>query len=216
MKQTSSFNGFVFFFFLLLFIISFSGCGKKEIVSAPATNTITSPYYIIGKLGDEEILVQNTPSYYTNITNQNPEENDDDDDDDDKSTLVTGCSWPGTNGSGNISSNATVEFRKEVFRIYVTPFTTTVNYYDMVATGIYPFAHGNHGSNGVYFAVTDKNGVLWTTKGNQHESSFEILSRGSNGQNSTNITGTIHCNLYDGNGNVKKFTSGTFSAIVGL
>lgn len=220
---------FSFFATLILLITLLSEC-KKETTQVPVQQNTLETYHIKGSLGGEEITIQGNASYFTDSTNPNlagvtnthtsdgDEDNhsvygDNDNDEDDKAMLVTGCNWNITDLAGVPVSTGNVSLRKEVFRIYVTPFLSS-RYYGLLSVGTYSFANSNH-KNGAIITMRDKSGVVWTSTGDQTGSSFQILTRGESQQISTAITGSINCKMYNAQGASKVFT-GTFSALVGL
>lgn len=215
---------------LIFAAIMLSSC-NKEVTQNPVQQNTPATHYLKGLLGDEEIMVQTNASYFTDVSNQNdgdeddditgdhnndghPDNGDDPDANEDHSTLITGCEWHITDQM-KMTTTGSVELRKEVFRIYVTPFMNN-QYYGMLAPGTYNFAYQNNSSSGAYITLRDKSGVLWTSKGDQTGSSFQITSRGASKQTFTTITGTVHCKMYDSNGNMKLFTGGSFTANSGL
>ena len=198
-----------------------SNC-KKDVPQNPVQQNTTATHFMKGMLGGEVIMIQTNPSYYTNVSNQpdadgdndNNEENHNADADEDLSTLITGCEWFNTAEIGNTTLGS-VEMRKEVFRIYVTPFMNNP-YYGMLNPGTYNFAYQHNSSSGAYITVRDKAGVLWTSKGDQTGSTFQITTRGTNKQTFATIAGTVNCKMYDSYGNMKLFTGGSFVANSGL
>ena len=194
----------------------FTGCTKARTQTTTVNTALTSSY-IKGFLDGEEITMQTNASYFTNVSNQNGEGYDEhnEGEDNDKSTVVTGATFSDTTAMGIRPSHGTIELRKEVFRIYVTPFMNSV-YYGMVVQGIYNFAYTNGSHKGAYISIRDKNNVLWTSKGDQNNSSFMITERGTNKQMFSTVSGTFTCNLYNSQGSMKPFTNGTFTANFGL
>lgn len=212
------------FFTASVFLINFLGGCKKENTVPPIRQATLATNNIHGLLDGEEITVQNNASYFTDASNtdssltgilHHTDQHDEDEDLDDKSMLVTGCQWHTTDHAGNNVTTGTIQVHKEVFRIYVTPFLSSTTYYGMVQPGIYTFAYHNNNKNGAFLSMMDKSGVLWTSKGDQTGSSFQITTRGANQQTYTTIEGTATCKMYNAQGSVKTFT-GTFSAITGL
>jgi len=205
--------------------IVLSSCHKEKPTTETPENT-PATYHLKGTLDGETIVAQTNATYFTDITNPNVAgtngdnngdghpDNGQHDEDDDKTVLVTGCQWNTTDNAGNITTTGTVQFRKEVIRIYITPFLHS-QYYSMAEVGAYQFAYADNNKNGAYLSLVDKSGILWTSKGDQPGSSFEILSRGGNTKPFTTITGKTSCILYNSSGTAKPFT-GTFSAIIGL
>jgi hypothetical protein len=89
--------------------------------------------------------------------------------------------------------------------------------------GVYPFA-ASFGASGITIGWTDKAGVDWesnNTPGTQTSSNFTITNvvntAGTvyNGTYYITVTATFNCILYDGNGNSRTVTNGTFVGIFG-
>jgi hypothetical protein len=89
--------------------------------------------------------------------------------------------------------------------------------------GTYPFA-SSFGASGITISWSDHSGVDWesnNTPGTQTGSNFTITkvenTSGtlSNGTYYVTVTATFNCILYDGNGNSKTVTNGTFVGIFG-
>ena len=218
------------FFATLILLITFLSECKKENAQIPVQQNTLETYHIKGNLGGEEITIQGNASYFTDSTNPNlagitntitsdgDEDNhaiygDNDEDEDDKAMLVTGCNWNTTDLAGVPVSTGNVSLRKEVFRIYVTPFLSS-RYYGLLSVGAFSFANSSH-KNGAIITIRDKAGVVWTSTGDQTGSTFQIITRGENQYPSTAISGSVNCKMYNAQGASKVFT-GTFSALVGL
>jgi hypothetical protein len=215
-----------------LYFVTFSSC-KKEVSQNPEQSNTPAAYFLKGFLGPEEITIQNSSSYFTDASRQNsgnPHGGDHNGDghvdngqhdslsttlDDDNQLYITGCSWQNTNEQGIITTTGTVELRKEVFRIYITPSADNPHF-DMLKPGIYNFASDDNASEGAFITVRDKDGVLWTSAGDQGGSTFEIQSREGNNQTFARVTGSVSCKMYDSSGNMKPLTSATFIANFGL
>ncbi|HWB63064.1 MAG TPA: hypothetical protein VG603_06100 [Chitinophagales bacterium] len=202
-------------------IVFMDGCRKDADDSQNNSNTLTgnSKYFITGLLGGQPVSIEGTPTYYSNSTNVedsthlNPWEHHDHDADD-SSGFVTGSKWI---SSDMATTNGSMELRRLSVRVYVAPITGLSNqFYGMIATGPVNFAYNPDPNNGVYLAVRDKNNVVWTTKGDQTGSTFQITSRGDNRGTYATFSGLVTCKMYDGQGNMKPFTSVAFSAIAGL
>ena len=218
-----------FFSSLLFTLLVFTGC-KKEPVTNPVNTNNTAPanpvgeYFLKGVLGNEVIILQNNPSYFTNVSVENLSDHDGDNslnggedndhDLDDKSLLITGCKW-NLNNVANSTVTGSISVQKEVFRIYVTPFMNN-SYFGMWQPGTYNFAYNGTSKNGAYITVVDSKGTLWTSKGDQTGSTFSVTSRGSAAQSSVKVSGTLNCKMYDANGNMKPFTQVNFTANAGL
>jgi|ERR1043165_6634324 hypothetical protein len=131
--------------------------------------------------------------------------------------LTTGTRFNGGEVRGIAQVSGTVEIRKEIFRIYVTPFMVNSRLYHALNNGNPNFAMLPSGMDSeLYLSVRDASGTLWTTNGDQTGSTFEITGVGNNLQTFTTVTGNVNCKMYDGNGNVKQFTQGSFIADFGL
>lgn len=217
------------FSLLLLCSLNFSSCKKEDQQQTPA-QIPTPTYFLKGFLGDVEIITPGVPSYFTDAMNQNNENGNQDsstigDHNADghhdngnvnggqRSLSITGCKWNISDSQGILTTTGSVELRKEVFRIYVTPFTSS-EYYTLVEPGLYNFANDDS-PDGAYVTMRDADGVLWTSDGEQSGSSFVITTR-QNLDSLATITGTFSCKMYNSNGTMKPFTSGTFTANVGL
>ncbi len=229
----------VFIVFLAAGLLS--SC-KKEINSPTSDNTTHSSYFLKGKLGNETIDFSGTSNYYTdesvlqnedeehcgehsnnghhygdgNVNNgQSGDDDENEADEDDLAVIISGSSWNTTGSNNKMLTQGTIEIRGLVVRIWVNP-AKAQTYFDLFTPGIHSFAHENGAKAGAYVTVRDGNGILWTSKGDQTGSTFEVLTRGELGTNSTTVTGVVNCKLYDANGNVRPFTNGTFSATVGI
>jgi hypothetical protein len=105
------------------------------------------------------------------------------------------------------------------------------DYYDVTdssfeaffSPGSYPFA-SSFGGSGITIGWTDKSGVDWESNnapGTQSGSNFTITKVETttgivyNGTYYVTVTATFNCILYDGNGNSKTVTNGTFVGIFG-
>jgi hypothetical protein len=89
--------------------------------------------------------------------------------------------------------------------------------------GVYPFA-ASFGASGITIGWTDKAGVDWESNnapGTQTGSNFTITKventtgASYNGTYYITVTATFNCTLYDGNGNSRTVTNGTFVGIFG-
>jgi len=219
------------FISLILFCccVYFTGCNKEKPLPQQAQQQSQHKLsrlsallsLLTGTLDAEPITLQTAADPYTKQVDEDEQGQNDDNNDNDngnansgaKSMMVSGSSWQG----GNLAATpaGSIEIRTEVFRIYVTPFKVH-GYYNSLSPGTYSFATPADTANGAYMAITDQSGTKWTTMGDQTGSTFTISSRGQAQQNNAQITGTVNCKMYDANGNVKSFTSGSFSTKMGI
>lgn len=220
----------------VLALLALGSCKKDTPVTTTTTPTHVSSYYMKAMLGTEEIEVNGEASGYTDISETEYHDNDNDHhgnshadeehhnehatgdndgDEDDQSLITSGCAWNTTNAEGKMMTTGTIEVSGLVVRIWVNP-ALAPQYYNLFTPGQRGFAFDENSKTGAYVALRDKNGVLWTSKGPQTESTFEITSRGENNGVTTTVNGTFSCKMYDGNGNVQDLKNGTFNAVVGL
>ena len=199
------------------FFALISSC-KKESAPTPA-NTTEPTYFLKGTLGAETISTQGDNIPYTNLTysdlhNGSFEDNHGDGDDDDDRVYATGSRWTNVSNSMQLVTGS-VELRKLIVRVYVAPISSSQLYYNLLKTGTYTFAN-NDASSGVYISLRDKNGVLWTSQGDQSGSTLQITSRGENTGAYTTVSGVMNAKMYDGNGNMKLLTNASFNMMAGL
>ncbi len=205
-----------------------SGC-KKEAQVTPNTSTsasdltaLNSTYYLAGKLDGEVINITGSATSYAKMlsVDSDGETHDYDHDADDNSNtgFITGIKWASNSPEGIVTTQATIELRKLSVRVYVAPIVSDLPtyFYNIVTPSEYLFANNHSPNNGAFISLVDKNNVLWTSKGDQDGSTFQIISRGTNRGTSTVISGIISSKMYDGHGHVKTFTSGAFNVVVGL
>ncbi len=217
MKKSELFKlSFAGSFMLAVFIIG--GCKKETVVKPIATVTAASETNFLKGIFDGEPVKYegNAKSYNAFIdpdssTNQNPDEHDHD------AYYQSGTKWMTLSGTGLQITNASVELRSLAVRVFVSPITSVSdNYYSLLGPASYPVADVVHSSKGAVVTMRDKNGVLWTSHGDQTGSTMLILSRGANMGNFTVVTGTISCKMYDAEGTMKELTSATFTAALGI
>ena len=201
-----------------------SGCKKEatvvpvKTVSAIPAVTVDSANYIKGYLGDEPIKFEgNAMSYsaYVDPDSAHPGGSHNDYD----SYYMSGSKWVTFSGTGltSYSTNASVEIRSLSVRVFVTPIAaTSTTYYSLLGQATYAFADGDDSNAGAYVSLHDRNGVLWTSTGDQDGSTLTITSRGANMNTYTVVSGTISCKMYDHNGNVKQLTGAKFTAALGI
>lgn len=219
-----------------LLILVISGCKKETPVNTNQTPISHSSYSLKAMLGTQEIVVAGEASQYTDVDEVEYHDNDNDHhgnwhadedhynneaagdgdgDEDDQSLITSGCAWNTTDAQGKMMTTGTIEVSGLVVRIWVNP-ALAPQYYNLFAVGQHGFAFDEGSKTGAYVALRDANGVLWTSKGPQPESTFEVTSRGDNNGVSTKVSGTFSCKMYDGLGHVQDLKNGTFTAIVGL
>ena len=218
----------------LCVILSLAGCKKENqspnttpntttsTLTGTPTQTNNSPYFLTGSLSGESVNAIGSDSYFNDSTAATTSnggcEGDggqvaggNGDPDDLPATKVTGGKWTTTVSSGVVTT-AVVEMERLAVRVYVAP--KTVTRFDMVAPGVYGFASST--ISGAYIAVLDKQGVVWTTIGDQTGSVFEITSRGDSTGVATTFGGTFTAKMYNSSGAAKQITNGKFNSLAGL
>jgi hypothetical protein len=129
----------------------------------------------------------------------------------------SGSKWMNLTNAGIMTVNASLELRSLAVRVFVSPLANaSTTYFNLLSPTAYPISTGQSGSQGAFITLHDKNGVMWTTHGDQDESTLVILTRGANMTTYTVVSGTVSCKLYDGEGNMKKLTAAQFTASVGI
>lgn len=202
--------------FLLLLTLVWS-CNKDNRVS-PKNNPASSTYFIKGQLDGEEVVVSGTETAFKtfNDTPHHEEDEDEEHEEEDNRTLIsTGCSWTASDLAGGGINTGSVELKKLVVRIYISPITS-LQVYSMLEPNTYGFSYDKNAHSGAYITIRDKQGVIWTSKGDQTGSEFVIVSRGEQQGDYATFTGTFSCKMYDDYGHTKQLTNGSFSAIARL
>ncbi len=204
--------------------IVISGCKKEPVVtpvktvSAIAVEPADSANFIKGYLGDEPIKFEgNALSYNSYVDPDSAHQGGTGHDYD--SYYMSGSKWVTLSGTGltSYATNASVEIRSLAVRVFVTPIAaTSITYYNLLGQATYAFADGDNSNAGAYVSIHDKNGVLWTSTGDQDGSTLTITSRGANMNTYTVVSGTISCKMYDHTGNVKQLTGAKFTAALGI
>lgn len=206
--------------FSLIVLLAVTGCNKEKNSIKPTNTSTIQPsytYFMKADLGGEQITIGGNEVAYNYVVDvphteegegheHEPEEGEV------RSTLVSGCNWSATVGGG--VNTGTLELRKLVVRIYISPIMSQ-QFYTMLEPNSYNFSNASSNS-GAYITLRDKNGVLWTSLGDQTGSTFSISDRGSFQNDYTTIAGTFSCKMYDGFGNMKLLSNGTFNAVAGL
>jgi len=225
MKRAVTFR--ISFALLLAGVLIINGCKKETTVKniAPVTvnsESVDSANYLKGYFDGAPIAFEgNATAYHAFVDPDsanggggggNPGQSHDND-----AFYQSGSKWMNLNNAGIMSVNASLELRSLAVRVFVSPIANVnTTYFNLLSPTAYPVSSGQVGSAGAFITLHDKNGVMWTTHGDQDESTFVILTRGANLNSFTVITGTVSCKLYDGEGNMKKLTAAQFTAEVGI
>lgn len=209
---------------MLLLLLTFIWSCNKEKNVAPNSNTPASTYFMKGLLDGEEIVISGSPAAFKTITDvpHHEEEEDEEDDDDDngeeeenRTIVSTGCNWTAADLAGGGITTGSVELRKLVVRIYISPITSQ-QVYTMLEPNSFNFSYDKNAHSGAYITLRDRQGVLWTSHGDQTGSTFVVTNRGEQQTDYATFAGTFTCKMYDGHGNMKQLTNGSFSATGGL
>ena len=220
MKKTNSIN-LLFALLLLGVVFAINSCKKEPIVKNISTVTLAdqdSATYLKGYLGDEPVKFEGTAISYSAYVDPDSANHQGGNHDYD-SYYLSGSKWVTFSGSGLTASatNASVEIRSLSVRVFVTPIAaTSTNYFNLLSPAAYPFADGDNSNTGAFVTLRDKNGVLWTSQGDQDGSTLVVATRGANMGTYTVLSGTISCNMYDQVGNMKKLTGAKFTAALGI
>lgn len=205
----------------LFALLAMSSC-KKETTPTTSTNThSTQPeYFLQGNFDGIPVMLQGTPEAFTTSLDYvgNSDDQDADhqgDDDDDNTTLVTGTRWTSTDNNNAVSTTGSIEVRKVVIRVFIAPYPTSQEHFDMLVPRTFSFVDGDN-QDGGYVTFRDNLGVLWTSNGDQTGSTITITSRGDYVGASTKFAGTFTAKMYDGNGNSKLLSNVSFSGLAGL
>jgi len=206
--------------FLSVFIIA--GC-KKEPVKTINTVSVTngtkdSSNYLKGTLGGELVKFEGNAIAYNGYVDPDSAQNHGGSGSghDADAYYQSGSKWV-TFGNGITATNASIELRSLAVRVFVSPtHVSASNYFNLINPTTYPVATDDNPSSGAYVSIRDNSGVLWTTAGDQHQSTLTISSIGPNMVSYTVVSGTISCKMYDGQGNMKQLTGATFTAAVGI
>lgn len=200
---------------LLLVLLSLVwSCNKDNSVS-PKNNSASSAYYIKGLLGGEEIVISGTETAFKTLNDTLHHEDDEDEaheEEENRTLISTGCTWTASALVGGGINTGSLELKKLVVRIYISPITSQ-QIYNMLEPNSYGFSFDKNAHSGAYITMRDKQGVLWTSKGDQTGSVFVIKSRGEQQGDYATFAGTFSCKMYDEYGHMKLLTNGNFSAI---
>lgn len=204
------------------------GCSKEK-NTQPTTTNNNSPYYVSGLLDGERINISGPSNPFVDTTTifvdssghicGAPSQGQDSNHIFRYTQYTSSAIWTlnGSPFSANSTIVGSITFKKLSVRVYVAPLpapaaTTLYN----LLTPTVSFADDDNPTNGVIVSVRDSQGVLWTSLGEQHGSSFQINSVGQNMGTYAIITGSVTANMYDGMGHKKQLTSTAFNAMVGL
>ena len=211
------------FLLVLAVLLSVAGCNKERAtVVKNATVTNNTTYFFRGLLSGEVVELKGTPIAFSDANAVNGDvdgDNDHDatmvDHDDDASQYITGGKWTGTL-DGTTVTTGSVGVRRLAVRVYVAPINRSHERYKLIAPGFYNYSNRDGNSSGAFLTIRDSKGVLWSTKGDQTGSYFQITSRGDSTSTTATFAGVFTAKFYDGTGNVKTITNGTFSSVAGL
>ena len=211
---------------VLLTVATFviNGCKKETAVKniAPVTltgNQVDSAVYLKGYFDGKPISFEGNASAYHAFVDPDSAQwggsgNQSQDND---AFYQSGSQWMKLTTANVQAINASVELRSLAVRVFVSPLApVSDDFYNLLNPANYQVADNHNASDGAYITLHDQNGVLWTSHGDQEGSTLIILTRGANMNTYTVVTGTISCNLYDGEGNMKKLTAASFTAALGI
>ncbi len=216
------------FTIVLFTILAMSSCKKETTPTNSITTTVAEPtYFLKGNFDGAQVVLQGTPEAFTTSLDYVEHEtehhghdadgdDDDDDDDNENTTLVTGTRWTTTDGANAVRTHGSIEVRKVVIRVFIAPMSTNQLHFDMLTPRTFAFFDGVTNTDGGYITYRDDNGVLWTSSGDQTNSTITISSRGELAGTSTKFAGTFTAKMYDGNGNSKLLSNVSFSGLAGL
>jgi len=219
MKKTNSIK-LLFALFVLWSVFAISGCKKEPIVKQISTVTVfdqDSAIFLKGYLGDELVKFEGNGISYNAYVNPDSNSQQHGHGQDYAAYYMSGSKWVTLSGSGISATNASVEIRSLAVRVFVTPIAATSStYYNLLGPATYQFADGDNTSAGAYVSMRDKNGLLWTSLGDQDGSTLTVTTMGANMVTYTIVAGTISCNMYDPSGHMKQLTGAKFTAALGL
>lgn len=207
---------------VLMVAVFISGCKKesaavKQVAPVTITGTqVDSTNYFKGTFDGEPVKFEGNAQAYSAFEDPDSAHGGNGGGEHDQDAYyMSGSKWVQF-ASGLVATNASIELRSLSVRVFVSPIvTTSVNFYNLLGPNIYPVAD-NDGIQGAYITLHDKNGVLWTSKGDQDGSSLIILTRGANMSTYTVLSGIVNAKLYDSSHNMKKLTAASFTAAVGI
>ena len=220
MKQSNVIKALTALSLMSVFVIG--GC-KKEVVKPTTINTVTvgqsvdSANFLRGFLDGEPVKFEGNAIAYHGYVDPDSLQGQGGSGDDHDAYYQSGSKWVILTGAGLASTNASVEIRSLAVRVFVSPLNAnSSNYYNLLGAPIYAFSTHQDPSKGAYVSLRDKNGVLWTSAGDQDGSTLTITSRGANMNSYTVVSGTITCKMYDAEGNVKQLTNAIYTAALGI
>jgi len=208
-------------FIAVVFLIG--GCKKEAAVKniAPVTissESVDSANYLKGYFDGEPVSFEGNASAYNAYVDPDSSQGGGGNQNHDNDAFYqSGSKWMKLTSAGVQSINASLELRSLSVRVFVSPLApVSTNYYNLLNPATYPVSSDGNASQGAYITLHDKNGVLWTSHGDQDGSTMVILTRGANMNTYTVVSGTVSCKLYDGEGNMKKLTAASFTAALGI
>jgi hypothetical protein len=219
----------LFAFSLLSFVFVIDGCKKETAVkpitanAKPAVVTsdlpVDSANYLKGYLGTDLVKFEGNAIAYNGYIDPDSAQghggNGQDQDHD--AYFMNGSKWVAISGNGLQSTNAQIELRSLAVRVFVSPLqSVSYTYYNLIKLTPYAVSTHDNPSTGAYVSLYDKNGVKWTSAGDQDGSTVTITYIGPNLSTYAMVSGIISCKMYDPQGNVKQLTGATFTASMGI
>lgn len=207
---------------LTVAMLIINGCKKEPVVKtiAPVTLTSTSTdsaVYMKGYFDGQPVSFEGNANAYHAFVDPDSAQSQGGQGFDNDAYYQSGSQWMKITNQGTLTSNASVEIRSLAVRVFVSPIASlSSDYYNLLNPTAYPLTDNHNAGNGAYITLHDKNGVLWTSHGDQDGSTLVILTRGTNLNTYTVVTGTVSCKLYDGEGNMKMLTAASFTAALGI
>ena len=219
----------LFAFSLLSSVLIIGSCKKEEVrpgtdtvgpVTISATPQVDSANYFKGYLGTEPVKFEGNAIAYNAYVDPDSVQNhggNGQQGQDNDAYFMNGSKWVAISGAGLQTTNASIELRSLAVRVFVSPLQSESSiFYNLIKPTAYPFSTSNDPSKGAYISLYDKNGVLWTSAGDQDGSTLTVSTIGPNMSSYAVVTGLISCKMYDPHGNMKQLTGATFTASMGI
>jgi hypothetical protein len=223
----------VFAVSLLSAVFIMDGCKKEATVKPAITGTATratatytgavdSSNFLKGYLGNEAVKFEGHLISYNSYVDPDsitgrPNGNGNGQGEDDDAYYMSGSRWVSISQTGLQAVKASVELRSLAVRVFVSPaYMNSSMYYGLIERSTYQFSTDQNPGKGAYVSLYDKNGVLWTSAGDQDGSTLTVTSVGDNMNTYTVVSGIISCKMYDPQGNMKQLTGATFTASLGI
>ena len=213
---------------MLSSVLIIGSCTKEAIkpgndtvgpVSISAAPQVDSANYFKGYLGTDLVKFEGNAIAYNGYVDPDSveHENGNGQGPDNDSYFMNGSKWVAISNTGLQTNNAVVELRSLAVRVFVSPIQpVSSTYYNLLKTSSYPFSTQNEPGKGAFVSLYDKNGVLWTSAGDQDGSTLTITTVGANMTTYAIVTGLISCKMYDPQGNMKQLTGAKFTASMGI